>query len=224
MTLATTVGLTSISVVANAQVRWTPDPERGRASSSMSGGRRGTPFAACALDHGKPDPAITLLVPDGSVNLTTEALPTLSWFLESDQVVEMEFVLSSPESASAIYTQQIRSAAGLVEVALPESAALEPEIPYRWTVFVECDGGEYSIHARSFGQRTEAAMTGASLEASPLELASSYAAQGIWYDALNTLVSAYREESEMDTLLEIRSLLRQADAEVPLDLSLAAES
>ena len=67
-------------------------------------------------------------------------------------------------------------------------------------------------------------MTGASLEASPLELASSYAAQGIWYDALNTLVSAYREESEMDTLLEIRSLLRQADAEVPLDLSLAAES
>ena len=61
-------------------------------------------------------------------------------------------------------------------------------------------------------------------DASSLERASIYAANGIWYDALNTLVSAYREEGEITTLLEIRELLRQAETEVPLELSLATES
>lgn len=220
---STTTSRWQVGSAAQAGVRWTPDPARGSASTTMSGGRRGTPFAACALDNDQPDPAITLLVPDGGVSLTTEAKPTLSWFLETEQMVDMEFTLAHPDSATPIYTKRVQSGTGLVEVSLPDSAALEEGVPYRWTVFVDCEGGDYTIHARSFVERMSA--NGMFTDsASSLERANAYAANGIWYDALNTLVSAYRQEGEMTTLLEIRELLRQAETEVPLELSLATES
>ncbi|MEL6555007.1 MAG: DUF928 domain-containing protein [Cyanobacteria bacterium J06621_11] len=213
-----------LGAAANAEVRWTPNPNRGNAGSSMSGGRRGTPFSACALDHDQPDPTITLLAPDGQVNLTTKAQPTLSWFLETDSTVNMEFMLSDGISEEPVHVEQIQSEGGLVELSLPESAALKAGITYRWTVFVECDGGEYFIHARSFVERTEEMDTAMASNIAPVERADAYASQGIWYDALNTLVAAYRQDREMETLLAIRSLLQQAESEVPLELSLATES
>ncbi|MEL6160106.1 MAG: DUF928 domain-containing protein [Cyanobacteria bacterium J06623_5] len=214
-----------VGSAAQAEVRWTPNPERGSASTTMSGGRRGTASSACALDAEVPDPAITLLVPEGSTGLTTKAQPTLSWYLESDNMVDMEFVLSHPESPQPVYTKRLQSEAGLVEVTLPDSVALEADTRYRWTVFVTCNGGEYEIHARSFVERvvdSEVEVAVASMV--PSDQAIAYAARGIWYDALNTLVDSYRQESRMVTLLEIRNLLQQADTQVPLELSLAIES
>jgi hypothetical protein len=164
-------------------------------------------------------------VPDGTTGLTTAAQPTLAWYLESDQATDMEFVLSHPEQAAPVYTQQVKAHSGLVEITLPASAALELDTRYRWTVFVTCDGGENEIHARSFVQRvadSELVSTVAAME--PLERANAYAEKGIWYDALNTLIEAYRAEAQVSTLLEIRDLLSQANTEVPLELSLAVES
>jgi len=210
---------------ANAEVRWTPNPNRGSASSTMSGGRRGTAASACALDNNMPDPAITLLVPEGTVGLTTKANPTLSWYLESEHNVEMEFMLSHPDRPDPVYTKRLQSSTGLVEVALPESVALEADTLYRWTVFVTCNGGEYEIHARSFVERVDDAEAVAAVAAAqPEDQANAYAVRGIWYDALNTLVEAYRQDAQMVTLLDIRDLLDQAETEVPLEISLAIES
>lgn len=214
-----------IGSAANAEVRWTPNPDRGSASSTLSGGRRGT-AAACALDNGVPEPAITLLVPDDSHGLTTKVQPTLSWYIESAQVVDMEFILSHPEHAEPVYTKRLQSDTGLVEMVLPELAALEADVEYWWTVFVDCDSdGEYEIHARSFVERvSDGSVANGMQTMAPLDQAATYAANGIWYDALNTLVSSYREDSQLVTLLEIRSLLDQANTQVPLELSLAVES
>ena len=218
-------GSLQVGSAAQAGVRWTPNPDRGSASSTLSGGRRGAAASACALDSLLPDPAVTLLVPDGTTGLTTAAQPTLSWYLESENMTDMEFVLSHPDQATPVYTQRMSAAPGLVEVTLPESAALEMGTRYRWTVFVSCNNGDNEVHARSFVERvadSELETAVDSMEA--LERAEAYAAKGIWYDALNTLVSAYREESQISTLLEIRDLLEQASTEVPLDLSLATAS
>ncbi|MEL6471185.1 MAG: DUF928 domain-containing protein [Cyanobacteria bacterium J06623_4] len=214
-----------VGSAAHAEVRWTPNPERGSASSTMSGGRRGTASSACALDAEVPDPAITLLVPEGTTGLTTKAQPTLSWYLESENVVDMEFVLSHPNNPEPVYTKRLQSGAGLIEVTLPDSVALEADTRYRWTVFVTCNGGEYEIHARSFVERVVDSEVEAAVAAmTPSDQANAYAVRGIWYDALNTLVDSYRQESRMVTLLEIRDLLQQADTQVPLELSLAVES
>lgn len=127
-----------VGSAAQAGVRWTPNPDRGSASSTLSGGRKGTSASACALDSLDPDPAVTLLVPDGTTGLTTKAQPTLSWYLETHQTAEMEFVLSHPDQATPLYTQRLKANSRLVEVTLPESAALEVGTRYRWTVFVTC--------------------------------------------------------------------------------------
>jgi hypothetical protein len=214
-----------IGETAQAGVRWTPNPDRGSASSTLSGGRRGTSASACALDAEIPDPAITLLVPEGTTGLTTKAQPTLSWYLESTQPANMQFVLSHPDQATPVYTQRLSASSGLVEVSLPESVALEVGTRYRWTVFVACNGGENEVHARSFIERVADSELEADMGVmSSVERADAYAAKGIWYDALNTLIGAYRSESQMSTLLEIRALLDQANTEVPLELSLATQS
>ena len=205
---------------AQAGVRWTPNPDRGSASSTLSGGRRSASASVCALNASEPDPAITLLVPSGDSGLTTVAQPTLSWYLESKGVADMEFILSHPEQAEPVYTQKMVSGTGLVEVTLPKEAALEEGVRYRWTVFVTCNGGENKIHARSFVERVPATVAAAK---SAIEQADAYAVNGIWYDALNTLIDAYRDEAAMSTLLDIRDLLSQAETDVPLELSLAIE-
>lgn len=206
---------------AEAGVRWTPNPERGSASSTLSGGRRSASASACALNASEPDPAITLLVPNGDSGLTTTDQPKLSWYLESKGMADMEFVLSHPEQAEPIYRQELRSGTGLVEVSLPKEAALEAGVRYRWTVFVSCNGGESQIHARSFVERVPSMAIAAA--SSSIDQAGTYASNGIWYDALNTLIAAYRAEPDINTLLEIRNLLAQAETDVPLELSLAIE-
>ena len=216
----------SLGKVAQANVRWKPNPDRGSASSTLSGGRRGITASACAINSDVPDPALTLLVPAGDgTELTTQAQPTLSWFLESKSVTKMEFVLSHPQQIEPIYRKEISAEAGLVEVTLPESVALEEDTRYRWTVFMTCNGGENEVHARSFVKRvanSEIPSTIGTLTKS--EQADVYASQGVWYDTLNSLIQAYREDEQMSTLLNIRDLLEQAGTEVPLELSLATAS
>ena len=222
---ADVAGSWQVGSEAQAGVRWTPNPERGSASSTLSGGRRSASASACALNASEPDPAITLLVPSGDSGLTTAAQPTLSWYLESKNTADMEFVLSHPQQAEPVYTQKLRSGTGLVEVALPKEAALEEGTRYRWTVFVTCNGGENKIHARSFVERVpDASVMAAEAAPGPIAQADAYAVNGIWYDALNTLIKAYRSEATMSTLLEIRDLLAQAETDVPLELSLATET
>lgn len=218
--------LTVSNAAANTdRVRWTPDPRRGSASSTMSGGRRGTASATCALDRNDSlDPTVTLLVPNGNAVLTTQAQPTLTWYLKSEQVADMEFVLYHPEYADPIYTQKLESATGLVEVTLPESAALEVGTSYRWTVFVGCQSSASSIYTRSFVERVEAHSDLDTSAMSSLDQAAFYASQGIWYDALNLLLGAYRQNAQADTLGELRNLLQQANTEIPVELCLAVES
>lgn len=215
-----------VGSAAQAGVRWTPNPERGSASSTLSGGRRSAAASACALDSELlPDPAVTLLVPNGETGLTISPQPTLSWYLESKGLTDMEFVLSHPEQAAPVYTKRLSADTGLVEVTLPNAVALEEGVRYRWTVFVTCNGGENEIHARSFVERVAASgLSSDVMSLSATEQAEVYAANGIWYDALNTLVNAYRSESQMSTLLDIRDLLEQAQTDVPLELSLATSS
>lgn len=221
------VGGWQIGAPAQAGVRWMPNPDRGSASSTLSGGRRGATASACAIDSSssRPDPAITLLVPNGETGLTTVAQPTLSWYLESENVTDMEFVLSHPDQATPVYTQSLHAETGLVEVALPPAAALEIGTRYRWTVFVACNDSENEVHARSFVERVADSDLEIAVEVmDPSERANIYASKGIWYDALNTLVEAYRTDATISTLLDIRDLLEQAQTEVPLELSLTTAS
>ncbi len=93
-----------IGAAAQAGVRWTPNPERGSVSSTLSGGRRGISTSACVA-VGKPDSAIILRVPKGATGLTGVAQPK-SGYLESQQTTDRKFVLSDPGQANPNLSQK----------------------------------------------------------------------------------------------------------------------
>lgn len=215
-------GHLQIGATTQANARWKPNPDRGSASSTLSGGRRGS---ACGQESATPETMLTLLVPAvDELALTTQAQPTLSWLLNSEGITDMEFMLSNPSDAEPVYSQKMSASEGLVKLTLPESVELKEGIRYRWTVFMTCEGG-HEVDARSFIKRVSTDELPADMNAmTEAEQADIYASHGIWYDALSTLVSDYQENTQVSTLTEIRSLLEQVGFDVPEALASVAAS
>ncbi|MEO0539953.1 MAG: DUF928 domain-containing protein [Cyanobacteria bacterium P01_A01_bin.105] len=214
---APTPGLADATQSAPAsQVRWRPNPDRGTATSTLSGGRRGTLATHCAADG----PTLALLVPEQAAGLlTTQAEPTVAWHVETDRPVAMELMLSHPDQAAPVYQKTITAdQSDIVQVTLPE---LEDDTRYRWTVFLTCDNSGHSeIHSRSFIQRVDresASLTEEPLDQlSPLDQATAYADAGIWYDACQALLQDYAQTQSPDTLAAFYQLLGQANPAHPL--------
>ncbi|MBD2459789.1 DUF928 domain-containing protein [Oscillatoria sp. FACHB-1407] len=166
--------------------------------------------------------ALTPVTSDGKVwGLTTLDRPTF-WFhipntLTDD--VPVEFVLQDSEDnyvyrtrASALETQS-----GIISVSLDASErTLEVGKTYHWTFSIYCDAAHpsASVFVRGSVQRIAPS---SELEqqlstATPLQQASVYAANGIWYEAL-TLLATLKQHNPGDsrTSTAWTELLEQAD-------------
>lgn len=183
-----------------SRVRWTPQPERGNAQATLSGGRRGSDAVSCGPEA--DDTSLKLLVTDARESLvTTQAQPTLAWQVNSQQPVEMELIVSDVSQATPLLTQRLRvEGTDVVRVELPPAAALSPGAQYRWTVVAQCPTGQKTeIYARSFIRQVSGASLGQQLSTtssatfSPgqpsIEQAVAYAESGIWYDAVAQLLA-----------------------------------
>lgn len=209
------VGYPGYALTAQASgdtVRWTPNEDRGQAGGTLSGGRRGQE-AEC--ETSETATRLTLLVPSNGVSLlTTEANPTFSWHIATHEPTDMQFVLFDPRQAAPIYLQTIQAdTREIASVSLPTDKALEEGIRYRWTVIASCpDGTNREIHARSFIERQDGETLNQALNnASSLDRAVAYAAEGVWYDALAQLLMAHHQAPdniEVQSALEM--LLQQA--------------
>lgn len=215
-------GLTMITPgYASERIRWTPDPERGSVGSTLSGGRRGQEAASC-LGISEQATQLALMVPgDQSRLLTTQTNPTLAWHVSTVAPVSVTFHFSDPTLATPIYTETVTlDQAATISVTLPKEKRLEPEKRYRWTVFVSCPHDATEISARSFIELVD----GESLDVldvdhlSHLEQASAYASQGIWYNAIATLLAA-RNQGVTDAETMVQSLLEQSQNEADVNLS-----
>lgn len=217
-----------LSAFANERqaIRWTPQEDRGSVSNTLSGGRRGQQTAICNAFDAEAT-RLTLLVPDaGNSLLTTVAHPTFNWYLTTSSPVSMEFVLFGPDQAAPIYTQVLQAdASGLNSLSLPADRVLEVGKRYRWTVLVSCDSGpEREIYARSFIQRVDGETLAQDISnASSLDQAIAFASRGIWYDALEHLLTVRAQEPNNHQVIEtLESLLQQAlSDESEVDLSRA---
>ncbi|MEM9482572.1 MAG: DUF928 domain-containing protein [Cyanobacteria bacterium P01_F01_bin.116] len=193
--------------LSGERIRWTPSSDRGSVNSTLSGGRRGTTVVSCSMDNNPTQ--LALMVPgDQSRLFTTHSTPTLAWHITTDKPVSMALHISDPEIANPIYTQTVDiDKTAILSVTLPKDNSLTTDKQYRWTVFVSCPG-EHSteISARSFVEYINRESLGVDNLPS-LEQASTYANQGIWYDAIAALLTARRQgatdaESMVQTLLE----------------------
>ncbi|MBE9226097.1 DUF928 domain-containing protein [Phormidium sp. LEGE 05292] len=157
----------------------------------------------------------TLLVPQNHLGLTTSSNPTLLWYLPNKDVEIMVFELRKAGEKEPIYAEQLQPSAGIIQMQLPkDQVKLEVGTEYNWSVSVPCivEGKRRKISVETGIKRVAATpeLTQKLSQANtPQQKARIYAQQGYWYDALETLSSAFTANPNQSTYGDILSLLDQ---------------
>lgn len=185
---------------------------------SPSGRRRGGGSRKGPCDRYLP---LTALVPANSTGKTTSKHPTL-WFYLPEKPTPETTISFTLQDANDNYVYQTRVAAtdatpGLFSVSVPATVKpLETGKTYSWLLSVSCQPQNPSTAVAVYGtlQKSDlsAQLQTALKSASPLEQASLYAENGIWYDALNTLAVLYQKNPKQQAAaVAWTSLMQQID-------------
>jgi hypothetical protein len=170
--------------------------------------------------------ALTALVPsnNGIVSgRTTSDRPTF-WFYLPNQLTEqnsIEFVIQDADD-NYIYNTRFSAPgtrSGLINIPIPTTAkSLEVGKTYSWTLSVYCDPANLSrsVVVKGSIQRVnlDSAQQNRLPGATPIEQARIFAANGIWFEYLNTLANLYHTHSgEKAIATAWANLLQQAKLE-----------
>jgi hypothetical protein len=199
----------------SADEAWRPilyvPPSRGQARHTAAGGTR-----AVSSPHGRV--AVAVLAPPDHVALTTRAQPTLYWYVSTETAQRIDITLVDDDEIDPLLELTVPSpvAEGVHALALTDHGLdLERGHTYRWHVAVIQDAWRRSTDtlAEGFIERTEVS---SSLEAALKEASRSgaadaafapYATSGIWYDAMDEVLSAMGEDPENPYLQRQRAAL-----------------
>ncbi|MFB2836946.1 DUF928 domain-containing protein [Floridanema evergladense] len=157
----------------------------------------------------------TLLVPQNHIGLTTSSNPTLLWYLPSKDAEIMIFELRKAGEKEPIYAEQLQPSAGIIQMQLPkDKVKLEIGAEYNWAVSVSCvvEGKRRKISVEAGIKRVAPTpeLTGQLSKANtPQQKARVFAQKGYWYDALETLSTAFTTNPNQSTYADILSLLDQ---------------
>ncbi len=167
---------------------------------------------------------LTALVPanNGIVwGKTTSDRPTF-WFYLPNQLTtqtQIEFVLQD-SADNYVYHSRFtapQTQSGLINLPMPaNSKPLEVGKTYFWTLSVYCDPSKpsNSVFVKGTIQRVslDAALQNRLQGATPIEQVNLYAANGIWFEALNILANLYRTHSDRKAIANAwASLLQQVN-------------
>jgi hypothetical protein len=168
---------------APAAVVYQP-PRRGAPRARVGGGTRGP---------GGQDDLLTVLAPD-HVGLTMQAQPTLYWYARTPAAARFRFALINDteiEPLLEIDTGQ-DTVAGIQQLDLQDyDITLTPGVEYEWSVALVRDENNRSADIVTSGvieRVTPAAeLVDRLAGSSGAERVRLYAAEGLWYDALDSL-------------------------------------
>ncbi len=171
---------------------------------SIGGGVRGIADVSAA-----PIP----LVPD-HVALASRESPKLYWFAPKDTETRIDFILVSPGSDAPIleFTMGAPVAAGIHAVDLHHhEVILEPGVQYEWYLSLVPDEERRSLDVVAGGVIRLVEMTGdlrtRIANADPAELGRVFAANGLWYDALDFISEWIEKHPEEPDLRSQRAAL-----------------
>lgn len=197
----------SITGTIGRSLQYNP-PVRGNPSGRVGGGTR----------SGGPDRSVVLsvLTPE-HVGLTTKEQPTLYWYISQPTNYLIELTLIESKVAKPLLETKISapSQGGIQKVRLADhNVRLKTGAEYRWYVAMVPDPKNRSkdILAGGFIERMEPSepLRARTSQAKGADLASAYAAEGLWYDALAALSESIDASPNDPSLRALRaSLLEQ---------------
>lgn len=187
-------------------------------SAGMTAGQRNgqpvsdaMPSAACA-----PYTGLIALVPriDGIVwSQTVKARPTFFFQVPADlnNNIPLMFVVEDSDENEIFRRRfRLRTAAGVLAIPVRDNDLAVGE-NYRWMFTIECDGGRSAIAVSGTVRRVEGPMieTGNDLTAQ-MAAAQSYAAAGVWHEALEIAIALAQSEPNNQTYQDsLATLLTQ---------------
>ncbi|MCT7982897.1 DUF928 domain-containing protein [Laspinema sp. A4] len=184
-----------------ARVTFEP-PTRERLNDSAGGASRQGGF--CPQDGMVEGPSLMPILPETKEGLTVSERPTLFVYVPETKAEQGYFILKDQTEDYYYQTQvNIPQEGGIVRLTLPESApALEVGTTYQWSFVVACERPARADSPRVEGwlQRVEPTAKLNSYEGvESIEAATSYGAEGIWYDAVTTLADLRRSQPQTYT-------------------------
>lgn len=191
-------------------------PSQGSPSGRQRGGASRGP---CRQFEG-----LTALVPSSNGIVwgrTTSDRPTFWFYLPNQLTAQtpIEFVLQD-SADNYVYKNRFtahQTQSGLINLPIPANTkSLEVGKTYSWTLSVYCDPDKPSTSVFVTGtiQRVnlDPALQNRLQGATPIEQASLYASNGIWFEALNTLANLYHTHSDRKSIATSwASLLQQVN-------------
>ena len=158
---------------------------------------------------------LTALIPSTQIGRTASARPTIYAFLPALGAQEVFFSLQDREGNSHYHAVlNVPTEGGVIGITLPESMPeLALGMDYLW-YFAPIEPGGFlrpdNYAVTGWVVRVEADVDREQSATSPVQLATAYATAGIWYDTLQTLVTAQAGDPNNATLTgEWRDLLEQ---------------
>ena len=172
-------------------------PKRGAPAGRVGGGTRGIQREVFVL---------SVLAPDHS-GFTTNEQPSLYWFISNATSLPVELTVMDAQGVQPILETRLPSPvkAGVHAIRLADyNVRLSPGAAYRWFVAVVPDSDRRSkdILAGGAVERVDIpeGLKGKLTTAKKSELASLYAGEGLWYDAIAALsesIDAAPQDNEL---------------------------
>jgi len=172
-------------------------------------------------------PSIYVLAPNGAATTTSEH-PSLFWFQDGPmpekliKTARVEVTLLDPKNpkplvkVSSSLSGDKQAGAGIHRIALgKQKVALEPGVPYKWTVALVSDPANRSqdvitsaaIQRVPLGKDLEAALK----NSAPGDKAAVYAQNGVWYDAVEAITAEIDKTPKDAGLRKMRADLLAAN-------------
>ena len=188
--------LTSTAIAeVQTTVRFQPPPESEQPKDTEGAASRQTercPANSLVADSDRPniEPRLTAVVPPTNRGLTTAERPNLWIYLPETSA--QQAILTIKQNGKIPHWQQtvaIANTTGVVGIKLSEAApSLEIGRDYQWAIILVC-GDRPSPNDPVITSWIERVAPKNNSAKSGLEEASTYAQQGIWYDALDALIA-----------------------------------
>ena len=178
-----------VTPVAHAQTADAPTykpPSRGAPAARVGGGTRGAAVVKRA--------SVAVLAPNHTGS-TVSAQPTLYWYLSEQAPVRIELTLVDDASVKPLIERVLATSPqpGIHAISLKDlGVTLKPGVEYRWHVALVNDAKQRSGDVTSSGTvrlvpEPESLKTQLS-QAGGAKAYAAYAEQGLWYDAIDTLM------------------------------------